>query len=423
MSVQNASPRRVRVEPGIYRRPNGTLEIGYRCAQGKQRWRVVEGGIRAARKTLAEAHAQRARGERVAADPRLRFSDASKTWWDARVVKLRPATQSAYGAGLKHLSRPENFGRARMTDITADDVARYVSAQQAAGLRGWTIKGHLTVLSSVYSYSARHLGLVGVNPVSLLDRVERPSTDDEKPKRILDGFELERLLNAVDRDYRVLFDLGAETGARLAEVLGLTWQDLDFEAETVTFIYQLDRGGKRQPLKTARSHRCLEITPQLVGKLRAHKLASPYSAAHDLVFTSRAGSGLDHRNVGGRVLSRAVKAAGLEDVTNTAGEVVLPAPTFHSLRHSHASALIAAGWDVVDVSSRLGHSSVATTMRIYAHQFDAARRSGERRNRLVTMYSTVEAPVEASGSSEAQHTATVAGADVLSLRVGGSVSQ
>lgn len=114
----------------------------------------------------------------MAADPRLRFADAAAVWWDARVVELRPATQNAYGAGLKHLNR--HLGRRRLTDVTPGDVATSVSANRAEGLKGWTIKGHLTV-SSVFTYSARHLGFTGTNPVSLLDRVERPSTDDESP--------------------------------------------------------------------------------------------------------------------------------------------------------------------------------------------------------------------------------------------------
>lgn len=419
MSTRNATPRRVSIEPGIYRRRDGDLEIGWRDASGVQRWRHVDGGIRAARAALANAHSARARGERVAADPRLRFSDAAQAWWDSRVLKLRPATQNAYGAGLAHLKRPEHFGRSRMTDITPQQVADYVSAQQDAGLKGWTIKGHLTVLSSVYSYSARHLGLVGVNPVSLLDRVERPSSDDEKVKRILSADELARLLASVDDDYRLLFELAGETGGRLAEVLGLVWQDVDLDAETVTFACQLDRDGKRQPLKTKRSRRCLEVTGSLIGKLRTHKLASPYSAAHDLVFPNRSGRGMDHRNVGGRILSRAVKGAGLESVERD-GEVVSPAPTFHSLRHSHASALIAAGWDIEEVSSRLGHTNVATTQRIYVHQFDAARRSPERRNRLAALYGSVEAPVEASDLSKPQQVAAVEGAEVLPLRAGSS---
>jgi integrase len=47
----------------------------------------------------------------------------------------------------------------------------------------------------------------------------------------------------------------------------------------------------------------------------------------------------------------------------------IPQITFHALRHSHASALIAGGVDVVTVSRRLGHSNPTITLSVYAHLF------------------------------------------------------
>jgi integrase len=412
--MSSTHPRRERVERGIYRRPDGRLEIGWRDAQGKQRWRAVDGGITAARAQLATEHAKRARGERVAADPRLRFNAAADAWWDARVLKLRPATQVAYGAALKHLRR--DFGRWRMSDITPTDVAKFVTRQQARDLKGWTIRAHLAVLSAVFVYAARHMGLVGVNPVGLLDHVERPDTDDESLKRILTDDELHRLLGAFEDEHRLIFELIAETGARLSEGLGVVWSEVDFDAETLTITHQLGRDGKRAGLKTKRSHRTLEVTPSLIAKLRAHKIGSAHSGPHDLVFTSRADTPIQHANIGGRVLSRAVKRAGLEAIERN-GEVVEPAPTAHDLRHTHASRLIADGWDIEEISRRLGHSSVATTMRIYVHEFDAARRSAERRQRLAALYGAenVEAPVEAQGSNEGQQAPPAAAAEVVNL--------
>jgi integrase len=392
MSKGTSPARRLRVEQGIYGRTGAdgriAYEIGFRDAQGRQRWRRVPGGKMAARAALAEAHAMRARGERVSADPRLRFNDAADAWWDARVLKLRPATQSAYGAGLGHLRR--EFGRARMTDVSPTDVAAFVSRQQAAGLKGWTIKGQMTVLSAVFQYAGRHLGLVGVNPVSLLDRVERPSSDDERAKRILDQAELRRLLDAVDAPHRLIFELAAETGCRLGEVLGLVWDEVDLSVATVSFTHQLDRKGKRQPLKTKRSRRSVEITADLAARLRAHRVASARSTAYDFVFVTPSGTPHDHRNVAGRVLKRAVDRAGLGTVVRD-GEVMQGAPTFHSLRHSHGSALIAAGWDIEEVSARLGHSNVGTTQRIYVHAYDTARRSAGRRDRLAALYANAGA--------------------------------
>ena len=57
------------------------------------------------------------------------------------------------------------------------------------------------------------------------------------------------------------------------------------------------------------------------------------------------------------------------------GEVIAPAPSFHDLRHTHGSALIAAGLDIEQVSARLGHASVAVTQAEYIHEYDKARRS------------------------------------------------
>ena len=47
----------------------------------------------------------------------------------------------------------------------------------------------------------------------------------------------------------------------------------------------------------------------------------------------------------------------------------LPYITFHGLRHTHATLLIAQGLDVRTVSNRLGHAQTSTTLNIYAHSF------------------------------------------------------
>ena len=152
----------------------------------------------------------------------------------------------------------------------------------------------------------------------------------------------------------------------------------------MTFTHQLGRDRQRHPLKTKRSHRTLEVTPSPIAELRKAKLASPKSADHDLVFVSLRATPHDRRNLG-RILTRAIARAGLEAVERD-GVIVSPAPSFHDLRHSHASALIAQGWPVTDVSARLGHASVTTTLAVYSHQFDAVNRSDDRRSGLASLY-------------------------------------
>jgi integrase len=184
-----SAPIRTKVEPGIWQRGD-TLEITFRDAQGKQRRKTVPGGIMAARKALNAEVAKRDRGERVAADPRLRFDAAADAWHEARVLRLRRNSQATYGFHLKHLR--EHFGRWRMTDIGPADVAKYVTAKENAGLAGKTIGAHLNVLSAVFDYATRHLGLASTNPVTSLDRVERPSGARKRDLYVMTPSELTR---------------------------------------------------------------------------------------------------------------------------------------------------------------------------------------------------------------------------------------
>ena len=236
MSNPSSTPRRVRIENGIYRRPDKRLEIGWRDAQGKQRWKVVGGGIKAARSALAQEHAKRARGEALAADPRLTFNDAADAWWEARWAAYGPVPSEPTRSALKHLR--EHFGSQRMTRISAGDVAQYIAGKQ---LKGWTLKGHLTVLSAVFKYANRHLGVRPQSRRACSIASSGRARSDEKPKRILTADELARLVAAVDARHRLIFRVAAETGCRIAEVLGLAWQDVDVRKQTVTFAFQLDR--------------------------------------------------------------------------------------------------------------------------------------------------------------------------------------
>src|SRR5581483_11436820 len=74
-----ATPRRVRVERGIYRTPAGTLEIQYTDSDGRVRWKRVPGGLRDARYARAEIQARLGRGERVAPSRRP-FAEIAEEW-------------------------------------------------------------------------------------------------------------------------------------------------------------------------------------------------------------------------------------------------------------------------------------------------------------------------------------------------------
>jgi integrase len=413
MSESSQKARRTRVpgplNTGVYKTADGHLEIGWKDASGRQRWRIMDPGttIPQARAAFGAERAKAAKGEKTADKPRMTFAHAAEAWWETAHAALRPTTREKYRSHLDAHLLPA-FGSKRLTSVTADDVARYVARKTEAGAAGSSVRSHLSVLSMIFTYAIRRLGHAGSDPVAGLERRERPKikSDDETAHRILDGAELTRLLSTVEPRYRLIFEVAAETGARLSEALGLAWGNIDTREATITFTHQLERSTrKRVALKTPRSRRTVEVTPGLVAKLREAKAAAVKSTAHDLVFVTTAGSGHDHRNIGGRVMARAVTRAGLHPVVHD-GVVVEAAPTFHDLRHSHASALIAAGLDVEQVSARLGHADVAITMRTYIHEFDKSRRSDAVRGKLATLYG-VETILEAEGRATAAEDSNV----------------
>lgn len=421
--------------PGVYtrKRADGSeaFVIGYRATDGRQRWQTIPGGITAARAALADVQSRKARGERVTPNPRLTFAQAAEAWWSSQAANLRPATQRYYRSLLDVHLLPE-LGRTRLDQITVDRLARFVAlmgsaeyraeveartttsgrgrharrAEAAAGgYKAWTIRGALTVLGRVFDYARRRIGWAGQNPVRDLDRSERPRSD-QRERRVLTTDEVARLLTAADHRHRPVFEFAALTGSRLGEVLGLKWRSVDLDHGTATIDHQADRHGGYVELKTKRSRRTIELPSELVASLRARKLAAEYSGPDAYVFSTSRGTPFEHRNVSGRALARAIKRAGLDADPERL-------PTFHSLRHSFASAWIASGGDVVELSAHLGHADPAITLRVYSHEFATAAHSEARRARLDAIFGS---SVVAADGNRAPQTATPEPTNIASMQ-------
>jgi integrase len=360
---RNLAPRRKAVprHRGVYYRPrpDGKIappyEIFYVDSTGKQRWETVDGSLEDAESKRAELRVRRRRGERIA-PTRQTFEEYARAWLARQDV--RPRTHELYIWALEYHLLPR-FGDRQLAQITSDDVAAFIADKRKDGLKGWTITSALRPLSIICGEAARK-GHLAVNPVSQLDRRERPKHDDQRDKRILTLDEMRALLLHTDgHEYRALLELLLAGGLRIGEALGLTAADLDARHSVIRVEYQLGRDGTRQPLKTDESRRAIDIPPQLMRRLL--KLVDDRGARFTpgaLVFGSRTGTGLE-RKVAREALKRAAKAAKLSE----------PQPTLHDLRHSHASMLIAMDFSVVDVQRRLGHRKPDITLRIYAHEW------------------------------------------------------
>lgn len=355
-------PIRRKLEPGIFERvtPDGRrlgLEIQYKDADARPRRRSVAGDIHAARNALAEARVRRVRHELEPNDPRVTFNQVADQFDASHVAGLRPNSRQTHRTALARLRRV--FGDKRMSTISKADVRRFVADERAEGLKANTIINHLSTLRAVYTFARDDLDM----PVTMpkLKASERPqAADDAREHRILTDGELAALLDACRPDVRLYFRLLAETGARASEGLGLTPRRVG--PGEISFTDQLARGGGLAPLKTRQSRRTIEITRSLAAELRLQ-------AGRDLVFEH-----LTHRQI-----EREWDAARKRAI------VAEPQPVVHDLRHTHVSRLIAAGWDPVEVAARIG-DTLQTTLRVYSHEFDQARRGQERRDALERLY-------------------------------------
>lgn len=437
MSTTKASgaKRRESVERNIYRRADGKLELGYRDSTGTQRWRVVAGGITAARAERDAILGAKGKGEHVQPNPRLRFEDAADRWLAEQVSELRPGTQTNYANSIRVHLKPR-WGRKRLDSITVDDAARLVRELRAEGKAEWSISTVLRAAGRVFKFSQRRMNWHGHNPIPLLENGERPRTSETQRRRIFEGDELAQTLAVALDPYRLLFTLAAVTGARLSELLGLVWADVDLsdpDAAEVRFAYQADRAGKRVALKTEESRRTVEIPRQLASLLLQHQAASLHSTSGAFVFATRSGRSLGQRNVLRelrRAMTRATDERGrplfpvLHVVTEHGRRVLAPrgsVPNFHSFRHTAASEAIAAG-DVEEVSWQLGHKNSVVTRTVYRHEIKNAERTARRRAKMEARYGPMlGSAMEAADRSDAKASAAKTGEIVdLTARRSGS---
>jgi integrase len=353
--------------PGVYRSNSGKYEIAFRDEEGRLRFQTVPGDLQDAVAEREKVMGRKRRGEPVGRS-RVSFGDYAESWHAG--LNKRPRTLEGYRYQLEAHLLPR-FKRRRLTEIRTDDVARLVREMSDKGFSASTIDAALTCLSSLYRKAVR-AGLVAANPVRGLEPDERPK-HERSHKRILSEEEIGKLLATAGAS-RALLALLLFSGLRIAEALGLSWDDVDFERGFIRVERQLSRNERRRvELKTEAACREVVLMGQLATVLREHRMASRFKQPGDLVFTTPAGRGRDHRATT-RSIRAAIKRAKLSD----GGQL-----SAHSLRHGFASMLIVdLRYDPVNVARQLGHADPATTLRTYAHLFEKARHSDELRDGL-----------------------------------------
>jgi integrase len=281
--------------------------------------------------------------------------------WLAAAVrgKKRPATHRTYRELIIHQLKPF-LGHRRLAELRPQHVERWQQALEAAGLAPSTRHAAQTVLRAALDHAVRQR-LLPTNVAKLAASVPVPDPDVHP----LDPAQVRLLLAAADRtEDAALYHLALAMGLREGELLGLRWADLELDGPrpTLAIRYQAQR-GQLVPLKRRRAWSVWPLPPRLAAILRHHHDALPRRAGraaerweeHDLVFPGQHGKVRWAANLT-RSFKRLLRAAGLPETTR-----------FHDLRHSAASIRLLAGEPLWRVSKLLGHGSITTTSRTYAH--------------------------------------------------------
>ncbi len=172
----------------------------------------------------------------------------------------------------------------------------------------------------------------------------------------------------VDHPLYPIVVLALTSGARRGELLALRWSDVDLTAGTIRIersLEQTSAGLKFKRPKTRHGVRSITLPPVAVEALHVHRrkqlelrlaLGQGKANPDTLVFSTIEGEPMLPNG-----LSR--------DWGKFVRTHKLPIVTFHALRHTHASTLIASGLDALTISRRLGHGSPTITLGVYGHLF------------------------------------------------------
>lgn len=178
-----------------------------------------------------------------------------------------------------------------------------------------------------------------------------------------------RVMMALEDPYRTLVFLGAVTGLRISEALGLKWGDLDYERHTIHLRRVWVGNDVIDRLKTEGSAAPVPLGDLLADALRSWLQQTPYGKPDDWIFPSM-------KLKGKKPLTGSIMAADKIRPAAIKAGIRLEAGQrfgFHNFRHSLATFLVTRGKDVKTIQELLRHAKVSTTLDLYSQAIDAVK--------------------------------------------------
>jgi integrase len=330
------------------RERNGRYTGLYRDQAGKQR---SAGTFSTEKQALQHAGAAELTGKPVKSENVYRLERRGKPTvagygrlWLAG-ADLEPTSRCTYQYSLRHVI--SGLGDRTLNELTTLIVRAFVRDLEAR-MSGSSAALALTVLRGMVR-SAVADGLMERDVTATV----RVRTKQSRQMTILQPEDYDRLVTAIPAHYQPLVELLVSTGLRWGEALGLRAGDVELRDDCAAVhvrqvVIEVRAKCSVRPYgKTPSAEREVTIDRELGERLIAR------AGSAERVFAAEKG-GFVHRSIFRRVWVRALKEAGLSYIR------------VHDLRHTHASWILHAGVELVDVRDRLGHANIRTTDR-YVH--------------------------------------------------------
>lgn len=296
------------------------------------------------------------------------FADFMLSWLGIIRNSVEEVTYAGYDSNVRKRIAPffRNMG-VSLCEVTALDIESfYEYCFNNLNLKGSTVQHFHANIHKAMKYAVRH-DLIEANP---MDKVDRP-----KAANFVGGFysldEIEHLFDAVRGDpveFPVL--MAAFYGLRRSEVLGLQWQSIDFESNTIRIAHktvQFSFEGKAQivskdRMKNKTSCRSLPLVPQFRALLL--QMRERQENCRELCGNSYVDSGYVYVNDLGQQYKPNYVTQHFKILLKKHG---LREIRYHDLRHTCASMLLKNGVSMKDIQEWLGHSDYSTTANTYTH--------------------------------------------------------
>lgn len=348
--------------------------LNYTDSLGKRKTKWISTGLTVkGNKKRAEAILMDARRNFNPEEPKVMngdilFADYMEKWLDIIKSSVAVPTFASYSTTVKKIVAPY-FREKEVTlkNLTAKDIQEFYLRELERVSASSVIHYHANIHKAL-KYAVK-IDLIDVNPA---DKVERPKKD-RFVGSFYDADEVNALFEAAKGsklELPILF--GAFYGLRRSEAIGLKWDAIDFDQNTITIrhtVTSCDLDGKRilvaaDTTKTKSSMRTLPLVPFMRERLLALKeeqednrrlCGRSYIKDYiGYVCVNEIGDLIKPHYVT-ESFPKLLKANGLRHIR------------YHDLRHSCASLLLANGVPMKQIQEWLGHSDFSTTANIYAH--------------------------------------------------------